>query len=119
MPYTTEGDFSGTWTEITAGLHDANDQIGVNAFEIIALMSQANAAPVGTKSVAWFKENIGMNNEVDNNVNIQTLGLTLTNTNSPLFAKHRRNHSFQFHHDAVATWKFWKEVKDRTGFDGT
>ena len=76
--------------------------LGIDAYEVIAFIAQANTNPIGTMSVPWF----------DVNTNIQTVGLSTG-------AGERPNHSFEFHHDAATTWNFYKEIKQQTGFEAT
>lgn len=93
--------------EITSGLVVGVDELpGPNAYEIIAFMSRANAATVGTQDLPdWFNVN----------TDLRTL-ISDTSTYSPTSLA---QHSFQFHHDAVVTWDFWKHIKDETEFQKT
>jgi hypothetical protein len=100
------------WTELTSGLVDANGEPGALAYEIMAFMSQANAAPLGTKALPVSAFNFV-------NEDIKFLGIDPTNTESIYYSGHVWNHSFQFHHDAAATWQFWQKVKQETSFDAT
>lgn len=89
--------------------YDENDVDGLidldnKAFEIIAFMSQANAAPIGTKVVGSFGENIDIKN------------IGLPNAND---AAKRINHGFQFQHDAATTNAFWNRIKTQTDFGNT
>ena len=97
--------------ELASGLTDANGNPGEHAYEILAFMGQSNAMPIGTKEVnEWF----GVNSNLD------TLGLVDDDPARPHLAPDlRKNHSFQFHHDAVVTWPFWLHIKQQTTFQGT
>ncbi len=116
-PFTSADDFNNSaWDDITSALAhaSANDISRAVAYEIIAFLSEANAAPVGTKKVPWFSVN----------GNIQTLGLLAGSANwggeaAALDANDWANHSFQYNHDATATWRFWDFVKEKTGFYST
>jgi hypothetical protein len=113
VPFTNAEDLTtdrDDWIELTSGLVDANGDLGEFAFEIIAFMAQSNAAPLGTKAL--------LNTPFDfDNINIAGLGLAVEGTLSPYFAGSQPNHSFQFHHDAAATWEFWKKIKEVAGLD--
>jgi hypothetical protein len=99
------------WVELTGGLLVAGGEPGSLAYEILAFMSQANAAPLGTKPL--FGTPFGFAN-----TDIGGLGLNL-NPNSVYYVGTRANHSFQFNHDADATWQFWQQIKLETSFNAT
>ncbi len=93
---------------LTTNLRDVNGLPGASSYEIIAFMSQANVAPVGTRHVAWF------------NVNTNIFSATANLIDTALYdSGHFSSHSFQFNHDAAATHKFWSHVKQQTGFGST
>ncbi|MBN1853851.1 MAG: hypothetical protein JW829_14050 [Pirellulales bacterium] len=112
IPYTTVNEWNvdpALWTNLTEGLQSSNMPF-VNTYEIIAFLSQANAAAVGIQAVPlWF----------DVNKDITHLGLNIIDRNSPLYSGTRSNHSFQFHHDSATTWDFWNYIKQQTLFDGS
>lgn len=91
-----------TGVETTLVLSDAQGNLGVDAYEIIAFLAQANTNPIGTKIVSWF----------DENMDLRTLGIP----NSPLWPC---NHSFQFHYDAAVTWDFYAYLKQQLVFQAT
>ncbi len=103
VPHTTEGTLEtdpATWIDLTPMLHDPSDEPGVAAYEIIAFLSQANVAAVGTKPLTdWFGVNIDI----------------ASSYVMPNGADARPNHSFQFHYDSAVTWDFWQEIREATG----
>jgi len=102
-----------TEVPLVRGLTDGSGNPGKHAYEILAFLGQANAMPIGTKPVEWFGEN--------NTRLIDLVGLLRgeVNEDSPLYSASRKNHSFQFHHDAMTTWPFWLHIKQKAEFDAT
>jgi hypothetical protein len=111
VPHPDEDDLSTdpmNWVELTSGLVDVNGNPAALAYEILAFMAQANAEPVGVQAMQnWF----------DAFQNVSALGLDPEDEESVLYTGSRANHSFQFHHDAAATWQFWQHIKQEVNFD--
>jgi len=75
-----------------------------DGYEIIAFISAATSMPIGTKEYdEWFQVN----------TNLKNIGMPEED------AGIGQNHSFQFNHDAAATWPFWLHIRQQTSFDTT
>ena len=95
---------------ISTDLIDVNGRPGTYAYEIMAFASKANSLPIGAQNVQqWFNTNVDIASDIDG------LDLNLRGFEPNI----RANHSFQFNHDASATWNFWDRVKEEIGFSST
>ncbi len=85
-------------------------QPGPSAYEAMAFLARSEAMPVGTMDMALEGDG---RFAINNNFNIQDLGLTEG------FIRSWPGHSFQFNFDSATTWLFWEKVREQTGFRST
>ena len=69
--------------------------------EIISFLAQAVDEPIGRNPVpGWFNVNI----------DLQTAGGLIDGPGL------RANHSYEFHHDVVKTWRFYQQIRNNVNF---
>ncbi len=79
-------------------------EIGKDAYEILSFISVSETKALGAKAIVGDGR--------FGNVDVRGLGLTVTMAGGP---GGRANHSFQFHHDALHTYLYWRDVISQTG----